>query len=80
MLRSENATAVHYINNMGSQKLPACNKIAKDIWKLCQEFNVGIEASFIAGKNNGQSGKLSILHYYAELSLCSTYMNIFLTL
>jgi len=69
LVRCDNATAVHYINDMGGLSSNCCDKIAKDVWSFCLEWNIAIEAAFIAGSDNIRADALSRLNNNTELSL-----------
>lgn len=69
LIRTDNSTAVHYINNMGGQTSTSCNKIAKDIWNICLFNEISLEAAFIAGAENTRADALSRLKQNTELTL-----------
>lgn len=68
LIRCDNTTAVHYVNNMGGMT-ETCNNIAKEIWKYCLRNNINLTASFISGKDNSRADALSRLSECTELSL-----------
>ena len=55
LIRSDNTTAVAYINNMGGIKSPHCNQMAVDIWKWCIERTIWITAAYLPGKQNTEA-------------------------
>ena len=50
-IRSDNSSAVCYINNQGGSVM-SLFEVAKDIWLWCDRRNIAISAVHIAGKNN----------------------------
>lgn len=69
LVRCDNSTAVHYINNMGAQGSDVCNLLAKDIWQWCKSQSIKLAASFIPGKCNVEADHMSRLHENTECSL-----------
>lgn len=69
LVRSDNVTTVHYINNMGGHGSKTCNDIAIEIWELCFENQTTLEAAFIAGLKNERADALSRLDKNTELTL-----------
>lgn len=51
-LMSDNTTAVHNINNMGTIKSKLYNALVKDIWKWAIKKGVWLSAAHIPGKHN----------------------------
>ena len=49
---SDNTTAVHIVNKMGSSHSRTCNRIAYDIWQFAISKNIWLSASHIPGKLN----------------------------
>ena len=47
---SDNTTAVHIVNKMGSSHSRTCNSIAYDIWQFAISKNIWLSASHIPGK------------------------------
>ena len=39
-VKSENTTAIAYVNNMGGIVLKPCNQLAREIWGICNVSNV----------------------------------------
>ena len=52
LLRSDNTTAVAYIQNMGGTKSSECNTLAQEIWAWCIARNIWIMADHLPGKLN----------------------------
>ncbi|KYM98797.1 hypothetical protein ALC62_10486 [Cyphomyrmex costatus] len=52
LLRSDNTTAIAYINRFGSVQYPLLSDIARDIWQWCEKRNIHIFASYIASIDN----------------------------
>lgn len=59
LVRSDNTTAISYINKMGSVRQPKLNLLARKIWKWCQNRNIWLFASYINSKENWQADKES---------------------
>ena len=51
-VKSENTTAIAYVNNMGGIVLKPCNQLAREIWGICNVSNVWLTAVHIHGKDN----------------------------
>ena len=51
-IKSDNSTAIAYINNTGGTKSKTCNDIAKDIWLFCIKHYIWISATYIPGTHN----------------------------
>lgn len=49
---SDNTTAVHVLNNMGTSHSELLNTLNKEIWEWCIQRNVWISAAHIPGKQN----------------------------
>lgn len=56
---TDNTTAVHCINNMGTSHSDHCNDIAFEIWKCCREMGTWISAAHVPGKHNIEADFLS---------------------
>lgn len=54
-VRSDNTTAVAYVNRRGGTKSKSCNDVARQIWQWLQNRNSWIMASHIAGISNVQA-------------------------
>jgi len=59
LIRSDNTTAIAYVNNFGGCKSPSCHSVAKDIWEWCQPRNNWLHASYISSSNNYLADELS---------------------
>lgn len=57
-IRSDNSSAVSYINNQGGSVISLL-EIAKEIFLWCDERNIIVSAVHIAGKNNITADYLS---------------------
>lgn len=70
LIRTDNTTAMSYINRMGSVQHTNLNNITKDIWHWCQEKNIFLVASYISSKDNWKADRESrILSTETEWSL-----------
>jgi len=52
LLRTDNTTAISYINRMGSIKFPRLSGLAREIWSWCMERNLFIYVSYIPSVQN----------------------------
>ena len=59
LLRSDNTTAVAYINAMGGTKSLDCNTMARTIWSWCIERDIWITAAYLPGKHNVEADERS---------------------
>lgn len=59
LVRTDNSTALSYINNFGGCHSPECHRIAKNIWELCLKRKLWIRASYISTKDNFIADSLS---------------------
>lgn len=66
MVRSDNMTAVQYINNMGGHKSQICNVITRELWKFCIDNGIYIKAAHIPGVDNVKADFLSRLDKNTE--------------
>lgn len=55
LLRVDNATALSYVNRMGSIKFPHLSSLARRIWDWCAERNLFIFASYIPSASNWEA-------------------------
>jgi hypothetical protein len=62
-VRSDNTTAVCYINNMGGSKSRACNAVAKNKWSWAVEKGNWLSAAHLPGKYNIIALTLIYLHH-----------------
>ena len=58
-IRSDNCTAIAYINHMGGIKALECDTLAKELWEFCNSRNIWLSAAYIPGKINTVADKLS---------------------
>lgn len=56
---TDNTTAVHCINNMGTSHSDHCNDITFEIWKCCRKLGAWVSAAHIPGKLNTEADFLS---------------------
>jgi len=59
LIRSDNTTAISYINSFGGCRSPSCHAIAKDIWKWCESRNIWLHAYYISSTDNFLADALS---------------------
>ena len=59
LIRSDNTTAVCYVNEFGGQKSDICDSIARKIWDFCIEANMFVKAAHIKGSLNTEADKAS---------------------
>lgn len=55
LIKSDNTTAVTYVNNMGGLVSPICNTITRSIWLMCKQHNVWLTAEHIPGIENTEA-------------------------
>ena len=60
-IRSDNTTAIAYVNNMGGLVSSSCDRLAKEIWTYCSERNTCLPAIHISGKENNEADYMSRL-------------------
>ena len=60
-IRSDNTTAIPYVNNMGSLVSSSCDRLAKEIWTYCSERNTWLSAIHIPRKENNKADYMSRL-------------------
>ena len=58
-IKSDNTTAIAYINNKGGVKLIECHEIAKNIWEWAIHRNIHLSAEHIPGSKNVLADKAS---------------------
>ena len=51
-IKSDNTTAVAYVNHMGGMRSPLCNAIAQEIWAWCIPRNIWVTSEHIPGVLN----------------------------
>ena len=59
LVKSDNTTAVSYVNRMGGSRSSECDSLSKDIWSFCEEREMWLVASFIPGKDNEEADFMS---------------------
>lgn len=59
LIRTDNTTALSYINKMGSVKFEKLDKLSHQIWKWCESRNLWLFASYINSKDNFVADELS---------------------
>ena len=59
LVKSDNTTAVAYINNMGGSKSNQCQSVAKEIWQFCESKDIWIVATYIPGSINTEADFMS---------------------
>ena len=58
-IKSDNTTAVVYINNMGGVKSLTCHSVAKEIWIWAIERKIHLSAEHLPGSSNVLADKAS---------------------
>jgi hypothetical protein len=58
-IRSDNTTAVHTINNMGTCRSFECHSVVMDIWEWARTKNNWLTATHIPGVDNDEADELS---------------------
>ncbi|XP_063912268.1 uncharacterized protein LOC135129117 [Zophobas morio] len=70
LIRTDNTTALSYINRMGSIQYPALSNLARDIWEFCEERNLWFFASYInSGKNTVADSEVRVACCVARTNL-----------
>ena len=59
LIKTDNTTAVSYINRMGGSRSDGCEAIAKEIWKFCESRELWLMASHIPGIDNEHADFMS---------------------
>lgn len=52
LIRSDNTTAIAYVNRMGSVQHEKLNKLARILWQWCEQRNLWVFASYINTTDN----------------------------
>ncbi|KAJ8915436.1 hypothetical protein NQ315_003197 [Exocentrus adspersus] len=52
LIRTDNTTALSYINRMGSVQFPKLNSLSRQIWQWCEARNLWVFASYVSSKEN----------------------------
>ena len=82
LIRSDNTTAISYVNRMGGAKSIECQKIAKEIWDFCENRELWLSASYIPGKDNVEADFMSrhftdntewTLNHHIFQKICDTW-------
>lgn len=80
LLRIDNTVAIAYINRMGGIQFTHLNKIARDIWRWCEERQLYIFASYIKSKENVEADEESrCTNIDTEWNLSSTVYDTIIT-
>ena len=58
-IKSDNTTAIAYVNNMGGTVSQKCNNLSKFIWEFCTGQGVWISAEHIPGSKNNIADHMS---------------------
>lgn len=58
-IKSDNPTAISYVNKMGGVRSADCRIVAFNIWNWCELYNIWLTASHIPGQDNGIADSLS---------------------
>ena len=61
MIMTDNTTAVHTINNMGTCRSLECHAVVLDIWEWAKNKNIWLTATYIPGVLNEEADTLSRL-------------------
>ncbi|KAJ8972303.1 hypothetical protein NQ317_017202 [Molorchus minor] len=59
LIRSDNTTAISYINKMGSIRYPRLCALARKVWQWCEERDLWLVASYISSQDNWLADKES---------------------
>lgn len=59
LIRTDNTTALAYINKMGSVQYPKLNQLARQIWQWCESKNIWVYASYISSTENWEADQTS---------------------
>ena len=59
LVKSDNTTAVAYVNNMGGMTSSECSKVARTIWEFCEKRKLWILATYIPGVDNEEADFMS---------------------
>ena len=55
LVKSDNTSAVAYVNKMGGTVSKQCDSMARKIWNFCEKRNIWIIASYIPGTENHEA-------------------------
>lgn len=59
LIRTDNTTALSYINRMGSVRFPKLNQLARVIWQWAEKRRLGLFASYISSNENSEADQAS---------------------
>ncbi|KAL1914873.1 uncharacterized protein VTP21DRAFT_7789 [Calcarisporiella thermophila] len=59
LVRTDNTTALAYLNNLGGTRSPRLNEIARKIWTICLERHIQLVAEHIPGHLNNKADTAS---------------------
>ncbi|KAB0790144.1 hypothetical protein PPYR_15533, partial [Photinus pyralis] len=59
LIRTDNTTALSYINRMGSVRYPKLNSLSRQIWQWCERRNIWLAAAYINTKDNWKADQES---------------------
>ncbi|KAK6175741.1 hypothetical protein SNE40_014134 [Patella caerulea] len=62
-IQSDNSTAVSYVKHFGGTKSLECNDLAQEIWTWCENRNIWLTISHLAGSKNCLADEASRLDY-----------------
>lgn len=52
LIRSDNTTAIAYVNRMGSIQKPELNRVSRKIWTWCENRDIWVHVSYVQSKEN----------------------------
>ena len=55
LIKSDNTTAVSYVNKMGGSRSKECESVSKQIWNFCEQKQMWLVATYIPGIENVQA-------------------------
>ena len=59
LIKSDNTTAVSYVNKMGGSRSNECESVASEIWKFCEKRDMWLTATHIPGDSNEEADFIS---------------------
>ena len=59
LIRTDNTTALSYVNHMGGSRSIQCEDLAKEIWEFCEIREIWIIATYIPGNENEEADFMS---------------------
>ena len=75
LVKSDNTTAIAYLNKLGGSKSSECELVTKEIWKFCERRNIWVWASHIPGVENETADYMS--RHFTDNTEWSLNPNIF---